>query len=138
MMFKLCALLLVLLNSDSLSKAQDCRTYGQSCSDDYICCGGCCLKGICKDAYMDCRKFSVEDPCLNRYCPDDQVCYTYKPPGCKGCGPLVECRTIPIPKEIKHNKTLTHYHFLNNSSHQLPTLGVSVLCLLVGAVLWVC
>ncbi|XP_066249144.1 uncharacterized protein [Euwallacea similis] len=88
--------------------AQDCRTYGQSCSDDYSCCGGCCLNGICKDTYLDCRTISAQDPCIDRYCSEDQVCVTSYP--CTGCPLLTQCITMTIPLELKDNKTLTHHH----------------------------
>ncbi|XP_030763461.1 uncharacterized protein LOC115888033 [Sitophilus oryzae] len=90
--------------------AQDCRFYGQTCSDDYDCCGGCCFKGSCTDTYLDCRLNSLNDPCQDRYCPEDQVCVTYQPRGCKGCGYLIDCRSIPVPPELKKNRTLTHHH----------------------------
>ncbi|KAL1501936.1 hypothetical protein ABEB36_007163 [Hypothenemus hampei] len=97
-----------------LCLVKDCKPYNQSCTVDRSCCGGCCLKGFCKDTYLDCRA-NTEDPCIRRYCPEGQVCTTYQPSGCKGCGPLVECVVMSIPEDLKHRSNFTHYHRLNSA-----------------------
>ncbi|CAH1163766.1 unnamed protein product [Phaedon cochleariae] len=91
-----CCLLLFILGDPTAS--QSCREYSQSCNDDKACCGGCCMDGICKDTYADCRLNS--DPCLEALCPPDQECYVYYPTHCPGCGPTKECRDAPRPPEI--------------------------------------
>ncbi|KAF7286913.1 uncharacterized protein LOC143194990 [Rhynchophorus ferrugineus] len=105
-------------------KAQDCRFYGQSCSDDYSCCGGCCFKDVCKDTYIDCKSNELEDPCQDRYCPEDQICVTYQPRGCKGCGALVECRTVSKEYLSKDNATITHHHFFSSSGSSWPNWNI--------------
>ncbi|CAG9862963.1 unnamed protein product [Phyllotreta striolata] len=77
---------------------QNCKEYGEWCSDHKSCCGGCCLTGICKDTYADCRIHT--DPCLFHSCPPDQECYIYEPKDCLGCGPTTQCRlSPPAPRE---------------------------------------
>ncbi|ENN73345.1 hypothetical protein HUJ04_013440 [Dendroctonus ponderosae] len=138
-MFCECAVhLLLLLSLGFPSRAQeDCRTYGQPCFDDDSCCGSCCSKGVCKDTYLHCRATPVEDPCTNRYCPEGQVCYTYQPTGCTGCGLLVECRTIPVPEELMENRTLTHHHHFSRARPLKPQLKHTLLPLFALCLLMV-
>lgn len=80
-------------------------------------------------AYLDCRTIDAVDPCIDRYCPEDQVCYSYV--GCMGCGPVSECRTVPIPEGLKKNKTLMHYHVFNSCNTVMLNFSVLSLIILV-------
>ncbi|CAG9835047.1 unnamed protein product [Diabrotica balteata] len=79
--------------------SQSCREYGMTCSDDNSCCGGCCISGICKDTYSDCRVLSNQ--CIDFYCPPNEECYIYQPEDCKGCASFPICiNSPPAPLEI--------------------------------------
>lgn len=110
-MFIRCVFVLLFLLG--LTFCQDCTPYGQNCYDDQSCCGGCCLGGKCLDVYLDCKK-PGKDPCINRYCPEGQICVTsYR---CVGCPVFAECTTKAVPDELKHNRTLTHHHRLDHTN----------------------
>ncbi|XP_044265175.1 uncharacterized protein LOC123011669 [Tribolium madens] len=74
----------------SLVSAQNCKTRGEWCGDTYQCCGGCCIRNTCIDTYKDCR--IIDDPCLEFYCPPDEMCQLYQP-RCQGC----DIETLCVP-----------------------------------------
>ncbi|CAH1996544.1 unnamed protein product [Acanthoscelides obtectus] len=112
-----CATLTLLCFSSSVC-GQMCREYGETCSDDDSCCGGCCLGGICMATYQDCR--IKEDLCLEKYCPPSQECYVFIPEGCLGCGPVAMCRSVFTSGEFHLPSTENFDHSMWHSSSGRP------------------
>nr|XP_023021549.1 uncharacterized protein LOC111509921 [Leptinotarsa decemlineata] len=97
--------------------SQSCREYSQTCADSAACCGGCCLQGICRDTYADCRLGG--DPCTNFYCPPGDECYVYQAKDCGGCGPTKECRTVSIPLAPEKYTTQQIYRLVENMARKV-------------------
>ncbi|XP_049787910.1 uncharacterized protein LOC126191178 [Schistocerca cancellata] len=71
--------------------AQDCRPPGHWCADDYACCDGCCLSGVCEYTRAPCY-IDRDDMCLSHYCPGGFECYLYQPH--ISVAPYPDCRPV--------------------------------------------
>ncbi|XP_049964220.1 uncharacterized protein LOC126484670 [Schistocerca serialis cubense] len=71
--------------------AQDCRPPGHGCADDYACCDGCCLSGVCEYTRAPCY-IDRDDMCLSHYCPGGFECYLYQPH--VSVAPYPDCRPV--------------------------------------------
>ncbi|XP_047000900.1 uncharacterized protein LOC124616620 [Schistocerca americana] len=74
-----------------VSHCRKLQTVWLKCADDYACCDGCCLSGVCEYTRAPCY-IDRDDMCLSHYCPGGFECYLYQPH--VSVAPYPDCRPV--------------------------------------------